>query len=89
MLFLIAALLDGKNGKKRSSGFSGRPRVRIDHPHYISDDESECSVCGARFPGKESICPRCGAHFDSSKTDEEEWEEEFDEECDMDEEDGI
>ncbi len=84
VLFLIAALAGGKNGKKRSSG---RP-ARIDHPHYITEDESECSVCGARFPERRSVCPRCGARFGAAETDEGEWDEEFDEACDMDEEEG-
>jgi len=31
---------------------------------------------------------RCGTRFDSTETDEEEWYEEFDEECEWDEEEG-
>ena len=86
VLFLIAALAGGKNGKKCSSGSSGRPRVRIDHPHYMSDDESECSVCGTRFREKVMECPKCGARFGTATENQDEWFEEFDEECDMDEE---
>lgn len=62
--------------------------TRIDYPHYITEDESQCSVCGARFPDRLPVCPVCGARFSSSETDEREWDEEFDEECDMDEEEG-
>lgn len=59
----------------------------IFHPHYISDNEYECSACGERFGHREYRCPECGARFTDFEKDEEEWEEEFDEECDMDEED--
>ena len=84
---ILLSLFSGGNKNSRRSGPSGRP-VRIDHLHYVTDDESECSVCGARFSGKGSVCPRCGARFGSSRTDEDEWVEEFEEECDMDEEEG-
>lgn len=33
-------------------------------------------------------CPYCGVLFNCKETDEEEWDEEFDEECDWDEEEG-
>ena len=55
----------------------------------MTDDESECSVCHARFRYKASSCPRCGVRFESVKSDEEEWDEEFDEECAWDEEEGL
>lgn len=84
---VLISLLSGRNQNSRRIGDSGGP-VRIDYPHYISNDESECSVCGARFPDRLSSCPRCGARFGSSRTDKAEWDEEFDEECDMDEEEG-
>ena len=60
---------------------------RIDHPHYVTKDESECSSCGARFRGKPDICPECGSLFTKIISNNDEWDEEFDEQCDMDEED--
>ena len=85
---VLLGLLSGgsKNSGRRTGGSGGA--ARIDHPHYITEDESECSVCGARFPDKLPVCPRCGARFGTAETDEREWDEEFDEECDMDEEEG-
>ena len=83
IVFILAVLLiagaGGKDNKRRQS----KP-YRIDHPHYITEDESECSVCGARFSKKLSSCPKCGAVFESAEKDEREWDEEFDEECDWD-----
>lgn len=60
--------------------------TRIDHPHFMSRDDSECSVCGKRFHGETDVCPHCGARFDDVVEDEEEWDEEFDEFEDMEEE---
>ena len=82
-LVLLIAGAGGKQNGKRPA----KP-CRIDHPHYITDDESECSACGARFSKKLSTCPRCGVAFDSVKKDEDEWYDEFDEECAWDEEEG-
>ena len=65
-----------------------RPQVRIDHPHYMMEDESECTICGKRIPAYSSSCPNCGVRFNTVKEDEEEWDEEFDEECAWDEEEG-
>jgi len=62
--------------------------TRIDHPHYVTDDEYECSVCGRRFMKNVLTCPCCGAVFTRVVTNNDEWAEEFDEECDMDEEEG-
>ena len=89
VLFFIAALANGKNGKKRSSGSSGRPRVRIDHPHYIDADDYECSICGRRFSRDRMSCPYCGVRFTNKKEDYEEFDEEEDEWDAWDEEDGI
>ena len=84
---LAAAVLAGLARGRGSRRDTGRNRpVRIDHPHYMTEDESECSACGARFLSKHSVCPRCGARFTGAVPDEDEWYEEFDEECDMDEE---
>jgi predicted amidophosphoribosyltransferase len=85
-IILIILLIAG-TGSKGNRNRQTKPH-RIDHPHYITDDESECSVCGARFSKKLASCPRCGTQFDSAETDEEEWYEEFDEECAWDEEEG-
>ena len=81
---LLLALLSG--GKRRKTTASTAQPFRVDHPHYMTEDESECSACGARFSSKHSVCPRCGARFTGAVPDEDEWYEEFDEECDMDEE---
>ena len=86
LLIIIGCAFSRKN--KHAHASRERPRTRIDHPHYITNDESECSTCGARFPKRLSSCPRCGVTFDSVKKDEEEWFEEFDEECAWDEEEG-
>ena len=86
---IILAALSGSKGKgSKSTSSKGQP-VRIDHPHVISDDESECSVCGKRFRGKYSVCPSCGARFTGSKEDYEEFDEEEDELEAWDEEEGL
>ena len=84
---VLAVLLIVGSGSKGNRNRPATPH-RIDYPHYITNDESECSVCGARFSKKLSSCPRCGVAFDSVKKDEGEWYEEFDEECAWDEEEG-
>ena len=83
----VLLLAGGKQtgGNRKSPGGS---RVRIDHPHCISDDEYECGVCGARFRRALSVCPSCRTRFESTVVDEKEFDEEMDEEMDMDEEDG-
>ena len=86
VLILVASLFSGIGGKKTVS--HERPRVRIDHPHYMTEDESECTICGRRIPAYASSCPNCGVRFNASREDEEEWDEEFDEECAWDEEEG-
>ncbi len=69
------------------SGSSERPRIRITHPHYIDDDEYECTICGRRFDRNQMSCPHCGVRFTETKTDYEEYDEEEDEEAYWDEED--
>ncbi len=86
---IILAALSGSKGKGSKSVSSKGQPVRIDHPHVISDDESECSVCGKRFRGKPSICPSCGARFTGRKEDYEEFDEEEDELEAWDEEEGL
>ena len=74
ILGVLAALLGG--GKKKPA--SGEGPVRIDHPHYMDEDDHECSVCGARFTGKGIMaCPRCGAKFAATREDDGEFMEEM------------
>lgn len=87
-VFILAALSGSKGKGSKSTGSEGK-LFRIDHPHVISDDESECSVCGKRFRGKRSVCPSCGARFTGSKEDYKEFDEEEDELEAWDEEDSI
>ncbi len=87
-VIVLATLSGGKGKGSKSTDSKGQP-VRIDHPHVISDDESECSVCGKRFRGKQSVCPSCGARFTGSKEDYEEFDEEEDELEAWDEEEGL
>lgn len=86
LVLVFIASLFSQNGKRTVS--HERPRVRIDHPHYLSEDESECAICGKRIPAYVSSCPNCGVRFNDSKEDEEEWDEEFDEMESWDEEEG-
>ena len=86
-LIILIILLIASTGNKGNRNRQTKP-YRIDHPHYITDDESECAICGARFSKKLLSCPGCGVRFDSVEKDEEEWYEEFDEECAWDEEEG-
>jgi len=76
---IILAAISGSRRKGRKSVDSKGQPFRIDHPHVISGDESECSVCGKRFRGKRSACPACGVRFENSKVDDEEFDEEEDE----------
>ena len=87
ILLIVIGCAFGK-GKGRAHASGERPRPRIEHPHYISEDEYECGICGHRFGKPYASCPHCGVLFNCKETDEEEWDEEFDEECDMDEEEG-
>ena len=89
VLIFVAALADGKNGRKLSSGFSGRPRLRIDHPHLIDADDYECGVCGRRFSRDSMSCPHCGIVFAARKEDYEEFDEEEDEWEAWDEEESL
>lgn len=87
-VIILAALSSGKGKSSKLVSSKGQP-LRIDHPHVISDDESECSVCGKRFREKSSVCPACGARFAGSKDDYEEFDEEEDELEAWDEEEGL
>ena len=87
-VIIFAALSGGKGKGSKSVGSKGQP-IRIDHPHIISDDESECSICGKRFRRKSSVCPACGARFAGSKEDYEGFDEEEDELEAWDEEEGL
>ena len=72
----VLLLLGGKSGVKQEKGGSGKT-YRIDRPHYMEEDESECSACGARFREKVMVCPRCGAVFAGARENQDEWFEEF------------
>lgn len=72
---VIAALACSGGGKQKGSG-AGKA-FRLDHSHYMSDDESECSVCGSRFSGKNMVCPKCGARFGVVREDDGEFIEEM------------
>lgn len=72
---VLLALFSG--GKAKRTPSSHAQPFRVDHPHYLSDDESECSVCGARFPDKVMVCPKCGAVFGTATTDDTEFIEEM------------
>lgn len=87
-VLILAMLSSSKEKGSKSAGTKGQP-FRIDHPHVISDDESECSVCGKRFQGKSSVCPSCGTRFVGSKEDYEEFDEEEDELEAWDEEENV
>lgn len=71
---ILGALFGGKGGGERVS--SGQP-FRIDHPHYMEDDDCECSRCGAQFKEKVMECPRCGARFGTAREDDLEFIEEM------------
>ena len=75
-VIILAALSDSKGKGSKSSGSKGQP-IRIDHPHYISNDVCECSKCGARFQKKVMVCPKCGARFSTTKEDDGEFIEEM------------
>lgn len=71
---VLLALL--ANGRKKPTPKEEKP-TRIDHPHYIDLDDCECSVCGARFPKKDTVCPNCGTRFQATKEDDDEFIEEM------------
>ena len=83
-LGIAAVCLLGSKGKTSGQKTAGKP-VRIDHPHYISADEYECGNCGRRFNRACTVCPHCGMRFSRAETDENEWNEEFEDEIEMDE----
>ena len=78
-IFVLGFIVSLFSGKGKGTVSHGRPRVRIDHPHYMSEDESECTICGKRIPAYAASCPNCGVRFNASEEDEEEWDEEFNE----------
>ena len=86
---IILAALCGSKGKNSKSAGSDEQPFRTDHPHIVSEDESECAVCGKRFSEKRSVCPFCGTRFAGSREDYEEFDEEEDEMEDWDEEEGL
>ena len=88
---LILRVLLRKNRKENRTiarGLRERPRTRIDHPHYLTDDEYECTVCGTRFRSNADRCPHCGVIFNRTAVSEDEFVQELEEEMDMDDWDG-
>ena len=73
--FLALAFLCGLSGKGKVN--EERPRTRICHEHYMSPDEYECTVCGARFGKDVKTCPNCGVRFNRTEDDDEEFIEEM------------
>ena len=71
--------------RTRISSSSERLRPRIEHPHYLSENEYECGICGKRFSLPLAVCPYCGVRFNCKDTDDREYDDELDEELDMDE----
>ena len=89
---IIAALFIAASVGARFAGRAGsseKPRTRIERPHYISEDEYECGICGKRFDSPLSACPYCGVRFNRTETDEREYDDELEEEMDMDEDIGL
>ena len=85
-LLLMAAVAGGpRKAKSGRPAGTGKAVTRIDRPHYISDDEYECSVCGTRFKRASMTCPRCGVRFNRTETKEDEYDDELEEELEMDE----
>ena len=82
LLYAIGTLI---SGVKKAASPGERPRVRIDHPHYVAGDEYECGICGNRFYSPLAACPHCGVRFNCRQTDEDEYDDELDDELDMDE----
>lgn len=77
VLFIIGAMVDGKNKSRPAN--AERPRTRIDHPHIMTPDTYECSICGTRFNRNEMTCPYCGVRFNGTRKDYEAFDEELDE----------
>ena len=83
-LGILAVCLLGSKGKPSGGKNTGKP-IRIDHPHYITNDEYECGNCGSRFDRALTACPHGGVRFTSRMTDEDEFDEELEEELEKDE----
>lgn len=45
-------LLAGRSRNGRQKSASAEEPKRIDHLHYMEEDEYECPACGARFSGR-------------------------------------
>lgn len=87
---IVVAILAACFGKNKTASTSQlRPRLRVDHPHCINDDDYECSICGARFSRDMMTCPHCGVRFSGKQDDWEEFDEEEDELEAWDEEEGL
>lgn len=76
VVFLL--LLGGSKGKSVGKSDSRNQATRVDRMHYCDQDDYECTVCGARFQGKNMVCPKCGAKFKQTKALYDEFDEELD-----------
>ena len=90
ILGLLAVLLlasSGKQKKNAGGGSAGAEKTdkRIDHLHYIDQDEYECPKCGARFRKNIMVCPKCGARFSGRVENMAEYDDELEEELEMEE----
>ena len=92
IILLIFAVTVFETKRKRSGGatvLTEKAKARVYHPHLMTLDDYECTICGRRFRRDQMTCPHCGARFSAAETDEEEFDEEEDEWEAWDEEDGI
>ena len=84
-IILVLLIIASASGKDSETSSSDKATIRIDHPHYVSEDEYECPACGTRFRKESMVCPHCGLRFTGTRTDGREFDDEFDEELWMDE----
>ena len=63
-------LLAGRSRNGRQKNASAEEPKRIDHLHYMEEDEYECPACGARFTRDLMTCPACGARFSGRTEDD-------------------
>ena len=74
-IFIASLFSPSKNSQPKDGTL--KHRTRIDHPHYMSLDEYECTVCGRRFGRNTMVCPHCGVRFTRTETDEDEFDDEY------------
>ena len=76
VLVLSAFVSDSKGKGRKKAAPRGKPAL-IEHPHYLKEDDYECSACGARFRKEGASCPGCGARFEEKRVDDGEFLEEM------------